>query len=105
MARQITITIDTGNAAFDGGNAGAEVARILRKTAERIAAAGIKRCDGIAVLDINGNTVGRVTVADDNNGDVCDECELMIPASALDMINIHHSNNCSLHPINIERRG
>lgn len=55
---QITITLNTGNAAFTEGPA-TEVARILRDLAGRIERDG----DFPARLrDINGNTVGHLTV-------------------------------------------
>lgn len=49
-----TLSIKTGNDAFEGGAGRQEVARILRETAERVER-------GIAegpVRDVNGNTVG-----------------------------------------------
>lgn len=59
MAERITITIETGNAAFEDAPA-SEVARILRGLAERFEDAG--DLDGCPVRDINGNTVGTVKV-------------------------------------------
>lgn len=56
---KITITIQTGNAAFEDGNSGSEVARILRKYADRIEHDEPDRCN---LLDVNGNTVGQVKV-------------------------------------------
>lgn len=62
---EILIQLRTGNAAFQDGNFGAEVARILRKLADK--------CEGytdyksfyeyadIPIKDVNGNTVGDVT--------------------------------------------
>lgn len=56
----VRIDLDTGNAAFDD-DAGAEVARILRDLADRL------ERDGIGgplpkPADLNGNTVGAVTL-------------------------------------------
>ena len=52
----VTIVIDTDNAAFDDGNSGYELARILRMLANAYE-------DGYAedkrLLDVNGNTVGQ----------------------------------------------
>lgn len=51
------LEIDTGNAAFDddNGGAGAEIARILRKLADRVESDGYMSG---TVSDINGNRVG-----------------------------------------------
>jgi hypothetical protein len=57
MSKDIRITIDTGNAAFDDGNREAEVARILRAAADRIEAGA----EDFSLRDFNGNTVGHVT--------------------------------------------
>jgi hypothetical protein len=57
---KVTIKIDMGNAAFDDGMGGAfELARILAAYAQRCEACGIRER---ALLDVNGNTVGAVTV-------------------------------------------
>lgn len=59
---KITITIDTANAAFDGDRESrqpAEVARILAGVAQRFDSDG--PYEG-SVFDLNGNTVGEVTV-------------------------------------------
>lgn len=58
MAERITITIETGNAAFDDEPA-SEVARILFAVATRIQD-GIT--DDIPVMDSNGITVGSVKI-------------------------------------------
>ncbi len=65
----ITITINTDNEAFADDNLGVEqegsmleTARILEKVAARFAA-GSWPMDG-PIMDVNGNTVGRVTVTD-----------------------------------------
>lgn len=51
------VTIDTDNAAFqDDYN---EVGRILRDVADRIEEGSADLRDGIALRDLNGNTVGR----------------------------------------------
>ena len=64
MAQQITITIDTGNAAFEDGAGGSEVARILRTLADRYENDGL--WDQTHTLrDINGNRVGKATIAED----------------------------------------
>ena len=53
------IRIGMENAAFSDGNEGAELARILRKLADRIESAGdAPRCFE-NIRDVNGNTVGR----------------------------------------------
>jgi hypothetical protein len=57
-----TIKFETDNAAFEDDSC-AEVARILRALASRIEQQGmITDCDGFAVIDSNGNTIGRVKV-------------------------------------------
>ncbi len=60
----ITITINTDNAAFSDGNAGSEVARILRKAAKQIEDNGLPLNDDPPLIDINGNKVGKITVED-----------------------------------------
>ena len=58
MGERITITLETGNAAFDDAPA-TEIGRILRELADRI------ERDGIPpdyLYDVNGNRVGRVDV-------------------------------------------
>ena len=57
-----TLTIHTDNAAFLG-DPGPEVARILRRTADRIAAG---EATGLfqTIFDINGNDVGRFKLGD-----------------------------------------
>lgn len=52
------LRLSTANAAFSDGAAGAEVARILREAASRVA-------DGERegnLLDVNGNTVGSFKI-------------------------------------------
>jgi hypothetical protein len=54
-----TLTIETGNAAFEE-NLDAEIARILVKLADRSINEGYSLpCDWGFVRDINGNTVGH----------------------------------------------
>lgn len=57
--KRITISLETGNAAFDGGP-GAEVARILQALAQRFADGAAD--DGDGLRDVNGNTVGTVKI-------------------------------------------
>lgn len=57
------LEIDTGNAAFAGRDGPAEVARILRRLADEVEIeSGLTIQDGTKLFDVNGNTVGRVTV-------------------------------------------
>ena len=53
----ITITIETGNAAFSDGNRSAEIARILRELADKL-----DRNATLCVYDVNGNRCGAVTL-------------------------------------------
>ena len=65
---KLTITIDLGNAAFEGDQAGPSVAGILRRIADDLGetAAEISlEFGGLGLRDINGNTVGRVEVEED----------------------------------------
>lgn len=57
----ITITINTDNHAFRQDYA-REVERILMETARRIKREARMHGDSFALLDINGNTVGRLEV-------------------------------------------
>jgi len=59
MSERITITIETGNAAFDDAPM-TEVARILRHIAKRCEEYGDPEC--IKPIDANGNTCGSITV-------------------------------------------
>lgn len=52
---ELTITINTDGAAFEGHDRGPELARILRKIGQRLNNGGT---EGVA-LDTNGNTCGR----------------------------------------------
>ena len=58
-----TLTIQCDNAAFEDVPA-IEVARILHQFAARLeyAPPPFERCNGAVLRDINGNTVGRVTI-------------------------------------------
>lgn len=58
MAERITITIETGNVAFDDHPA-TEVGRILRDLADRFEYQGVVPDH---LRDINGNTVGSVLI-------------------------------------------
>jgi hypothetical protein len=62
MLRRITITIETGNAAFDNDPA-AEAARILRDLAGRFDRAGIVTP---LLYDVNGNYCGSITIQESN---------------------------------------
>jgi hypothetical protein len=64
--KTITLTINTENAAFDAHECG-EIARILRTEARQIAAG---RLGSGCLLDINGNTIGRVAVTDRDGRDI-----------------------------------
>lgn len=61
----------TRNAAFDEveGNAGPELARILRELADRVEGGVITSStpDGRPVLDVNGSTVGEWTYTSDSD--------------------------------------
>lgn len=59
-----TVTFDTDNAAFDGDNFGAEIARILTVVAADVQPAGqngLSPDRSLALRDSNGNTVGYAT--------------------------------------------
>ena len=58
----ITVTIRTGNEAFQDGRLGAEVGRLLRQAAQRIEHEGLEVGYRMVLLDANGNTCGAVTV-------------------------------------------
>lgn len=62
MDRGITLTICTDNAAFGDTyeEMGAEIARILRETADRIERIPNLIESGMTLKDVNGNTVGSV---------------------------------------------
>ncbi len=54
----LSITIATGNAAFEDGNAATECARILRELADRIES---RAClpNALPLFDYNGNAIGK----------------------------------------------
>lgn len=54
----ITIKINTSNAAFSDGNRDTEIARILERLAREWYSVG----DGHKLRDVNGNTIGAVTM-------------------------------------------
>ncbi len=54
----VTITIKTGNAAFEGDNMNYEIARILRNLAEKIENDNMPS----KLMDINGNKVGTIEI-------------------------------------------
>lgn len=60
---KMKLEIRCGNAAFAGDDCGAELARILRKLADRIegqSADSLANDPGVNLFDINGNKVGTV---------------------------------------------
>jgi len=57
----LTLTIDMDNEAFQDGNAGNEVARILQKVAAEFEEVGHPQFRRL--YDYNGNRVGEITVA------------------------------------------
>lgn len=57
-----TLTINIDNDAFAPGDAGVELSRLLRNTADRVAH---DDTDHFYLRDVNGNIVGAVTVTDD----------------------------------------
>lgn len=59
--RRITLVIETNGAAFDDCEHG-EIARILRTTAKSFAEQSRDWRDSGKLLDINGNTCGRVDI-------------------------------------------
>lgn len=66
---RLSIELCLDNAAFDDAAGPGELARIFRELAKRIALCldlgqSLDDLDGLALVDINGNTVGRLTVAE-----------------------------------------
>jgi hypothetical protein len=59
---RLTIELSTENAAFTDGNAGIEVARILRAAADKIETWPGANEFKIGLRDINGNKVGALVV-------------------------------------------
>jgi hypothetical protein len=62
------LEIRTANVAFDEeeGNAGPELARILRELADRVEG-GVPTGDNASVRDVNGNRVGEWSYEDETN--------------------------------------
>lgn len=58
MKFEIKIKIDTSNAAFEDNGVEAEIARILRRLADK-AESSTEYLDGTSLMDSNGNTVGN----------------------------------------------
>lgn len=58
----ITIKIDTGNAAFQGDNKHPEIVRIVQEWAARLTTGNRWSNYPPTLRDVNGNTVGTVTV-------------------------------------------
>jgi hypothetical protein len=56
---KIHIEIETDNAAFEGGNAGREVSRILRELATKLEDWPGENEWAIGLRDFNGNKVGQ----------------------------------------------
>lgn len=56
MRQRLTLNIETGNAAFEEAGEAFELARILRKAADKIESGYTE----FKLLDSNGNSVGRV---------------------------------------------
>jgi len=56
---ELTITIKLDNAVFSDGFAGYEVARILRKLADKY---GSEDLHDTSIMDVNGNRVGEATL-------------------------------------------
>lgn len=61
--KRITITIETGNAAFDDDNGRQETARILEELAWKLRYRPAEEITA-NMRDFNGNVVGRVEVKD-----------------------------------------
>ena len=55
---KLTLTIDRDNAAFDDGNDGRELARILRALASRLEGDAVGFGGDVSLFDLNGNRVG-----------------------------------------------
>ena len=56
---KLTLTIERGNAAFSEGNDAYELARILRKLADRLEAENTQYAGTVGLHDFNGNRVGK----------------------------------------------
>lgn len=62
MITEFTLNIATGNSAFQDGDCGIELARILRKLANRVEkeTGPVMVYNPLTVTDSNGNKVGRL---------------------------------------------
>lgn len=60
-----TLDMETGNSAFEGNRTG-EIARILRQLADVVESEG-DEFQGIALLDDNGNIVGKANLEEDES--------------------------------------
>jgi len=63
----ITVSIETDNDAFAGSQRTREVSRILREAVARLSEEGYGD-DYFKVRDVNGNTVGSVTIVNHGGG-------------------------------------
>ena len=81
---QFTITIDLGNAAFEGDELGAEVARIVREQLDDIEGSTRETLSqkSLTLKDINGNDVGFLDFDIEPEED-----ETEIPADLTDLLN------------------
>lgn len=61
----VHIKFETDSAAFDDGNKGAEIARILRRIAAQVGTLDGEDDVVLPVRDINGNKIGSVVVSGD----------------------------------------
>lgn len=80
---QITITINTDNAAFSGEDGPGEVARILDRIKGLIQVRDYLEPDTLTLRDINGNTCGEVRIEEDEppalvRQTTCKYCDLDI---------------------------
>lgn len=72
---ELTLNIETDNAAFEGAERGPELARILRKLADQLDADDNGR-DGYEwhLSDVNGNKVGIARIEAREAAYTCDQC-------------------------------
>jgi len=56
---KLTLTVDRDNAAFSDGNDACELARILRKLADRLESENMDYAGTVGLHDYNGNRVGK----------------------------------------------
>ena len=73
------VNIDSDNDAFQGGDAAAEVQRILLKISRQIVVS-----DGGAIKDVNGNTVGEWGLMTEDEDEV--DAWVGSPGQLLDML-------------------